>query len=177
MYSPKQNPMLVIVCQERSLGRRHGRLCKGLNMFMPGALRRGVSQFPRMFLGSLLNITLSDLHPDNVVFANTTQRDLSDTDLIKTLGKPRTADVMATYGASLTPRIPRYLVCPTSLPSPPRDVGDTLVKIVDFGEASMQRQRSYIPSPLVFRAPETIFASEKNLQTDVWSLASTVRAS
>ena len=61
--------MLVIAYQERSLERRRGRLCKGLNMFMPGALRTGVSQFPRMFLGNLLNITLSDLHPGNVVFA------------------------------------------------------------------------------------------------------------
>ena len=159
--------MLVIACQERSLRRRRGRLCKGLNIFMPGALRTGVSQFPSMFLRSLLNITLSDLHPGNVVFTNTTQRDLSDTDLIKTLRKPRTADVIATYRASLTPRIPRYLVYPTSLQSPPRDVGDTLVKIIDFGEAFMHRQRSNIHSPLVFRAPETIFTSEKNLQTDV----------
>ena len=177
MYFPKQNPTQVIDCQEISLGRRRSRLCKDLNTFMPGALRTGVSQISVYFHGILLNVTFSDLHPGNVVFANTTQQDLSDTDFIMSLGKPRTDDVMATYGASLTPRIPRYLVWPTSLLSPAREVGDALVKIVDFGEASLQGQPSKTHSLLVFRAPETIFASQQDLQTDVWSLACTVRAS
>lgn len=58
-----------------------------------------------------------DLHPGNVIFTNTTQHDLSDIELITSLEKPRTEDVMATYGVSLTPQVPSYLVWPTSLPT------------------------------------------------------------
>ncbi|KAK0506878.1 hypothetical protein JMJ35_010578 [Cladonia borealis] len=68
------------------------------------------------------------------------------------LRKPQTGDVLATYRAPLTPRVPRYLVHPTLLRSPTRDIGDALI----------------------FRAPETIFTFQKNLQTDIWSLACTI---
>ena len=118
-----------------------------------------------------------DLHPGNVVFANTTLRDLSDTDLIMSLEKPRIEDVMATHGFSLTPQVPRYLVCPTSLPSPARDAGIALVKIVDFGEAFLHGQQSNIHCPLVFRAPEAIFTSRQDFRADIWSLGCIVRAS
>lgn len=152
-------------------------MCKGLITFIPGASRMGVSQISLHNLRVSTERNPSDLHPGNVVFANTTKQQLSDTDLITSIGEPRTEDVMATHGASLTPRVPRYLVFPTSLPSPARDGGDAVVKIVDFGEASLPGKRSKIYCPLVFRAPETIFASQQDLQTDVWSLACTVRAS
>lgn len=117
-----------------------------------------------------------DLHSGNVVFANKTQCDLSDTELIRSLGKPRTEDVMATQGFSLTPQVPRYLVCPTSLPSPARDIGSAFVKIVDFGEAFLDVQQSNIHCPLVFRAPEAVFTTQQDLRADVWSLACTVCA-
>lgn len=142
-----------------------------------GITHGGQLNFNYMFLRILLNLTLSDLHPGNVVFASTTIQNLSDMGLITSIRKPRTGDVMAIHRASLTPRVPRYLVCPTSVPSSARDVGEALVKIVDFGEASLQGQQSKIHCPLVFQAPETIFASRKDLQTDVWSLACTVCAS
>ena len=95
--------------------------------------------------------------------------------LLAYLKKPQIADVMVTYGTSLPPRDPRNLVCPTSLPSPLRDIG--LVRIIDFGEASLQGQGSRIHIPLVFQAPEIIFTSQQDFRTDVWSLACTVRAS
>lgn len=96
---------------------------------------------------------------------------------LTSLEKPQTADVRVTYGISLAPRVPRYLVCLMSLPSPTQDIGHALVKIIDFGEASLQGQGSRIYIALVYQAREPIFTSQQDFRNDVWSLACTVRAS
>jgi len=105
------------------------------------------------------------------------QGDLTDPELMKSFGKPQTGDVMATYGSSLTPQVPRYLVWPTSLPSASQDAQkNTRIKIVDFGEAFLRGPESNIHCPLIFRAPEAVFTAQQDLQADIWSLGCTVRA-
>lgn len=119
----------------------------------------------------------SDLHPGNIIFADMTTVPQSDTDLMTSIGKPETGDVMVTWGYSLTPQVPKYLVSPTSVPSPALDARSCLVKIVDFGEAFMGGQERRTRGPLVFRAPEAILTTQRDLQADIWSLGCTVCAS
>ncbi len=52
-----------------------------------------------------------------------------------------------------------------------------MVKIVDFGEAFLHGQHRQIRCPLVFRAPEAILNTQRDLQADIWSLGCTVRTS
>lgn len=98
----------------------------------------------------------------------------SDTDLLKCLGKPSTSDVIAISGHALTPRIPRYLVLPSSLPSLAKGSKSCHIKVVDFGEAIMDGERRRIHCPLVFRAPEAVITSQWGMQADIWSLGCTV---
>lgn len=114
-----------------------------------------------------------DLHPGNIVFANTMSYQ-SDTDLLRSLSKPITSDVIASSGTSLTAQVPKYLVLPTSF-SVERDFGSCQVKLIDFGEAFLVGQQRQIRCPLVFRAPEAVLASQRDLQADIWSLGCTVR--
>jgi len=115
-----------------------------------------------------------DLHPGNIVFANTTTSYQSDTDLLGTLSKPKISDVVASSGYSLTAQVPKYLVLPTSSPSVVRDFKCCQVKLVDFGEAFLLGQQRQIRCPLVFRAPEAVLTSQWDLQADIWSLGCTV---
>ncbi|KAL9102567.1 MAG: hypothetical protein Q9163_002285 [Psora crenata] len=149
-------------------------IVQGLEFIHTRGIAHGGQSESSHSLQDAYQYTPLDLHPGNIVFANTTQRNLSDTELITSLKKPRTGDVMAAYGFPLTPQVPRYLVCPTSLPSPVRDAGHTLVKIVDFGEAFLHGQQRNIHCPLVFRAPEAIFTSRQDLRADIWSLGCTI---
>ncbi len=140
---------------------------------MPSVLRTEVSQnfdllcgmLIRAYLKTCILVTLS---------ANTETSHQSDTDLMMYLGKPRCGDVLASPGCSLTSRIPKYLVTPTSLPSSARDAGSCLVKIIDFGGASSHGQQRQIHCPLVFRAPEAVLTGQWDSQADIWSLGCTV---
>jgi len=98
----------------------------------------------------------------------------SDTDLLKYLGKPSISDVVATSGHALTPRIPRYLVFPSSLPSLAKDSESCNIKMIDFGEALMDGEQRRIHCPLVFRAPEAVLTSQWGIKADIWSLGCTV---
>lgn len=115
-----------------------------------------------------------DLHPGNILFANTATSYLSVIDLPGTLGKPQIGDVVASYGYSLTAQIPKYLVRPTCLPSGVRDIKSCQVKLVDFGQAFLLGQQRQVNCPLVFRAPEAVLTSHRDLKADVWSLGCTV---
>ena len=116
----------------------------------------------------------SDLHPGNIVFADTISHQ-SDADLLRSIGEPKTSDVIASSGYSLTAQVPKYLVLPASRPAAAQDSKSCQVKLVDFGEAFLvgQQQRQ-IRCPLVFRAPEVVLTSQWDLQIDIWSLACTV---
>ncbi len=144
---------------------------------MPTALRTEVSPDLIVALWDANQCAPLDLHPGNIVFANTTTPRQSDTDLMMCLGKPKTGDVQASHGCPLTPQIPKYLVSPTSLPFLVRDTGSCLVKIIDFGEAFLPGQQHRIHCPLVFRAPEAVLTTQSDLQADIWSLSCTVCAS
>ena len=115
-----------------------------------------------------------DLHPGNILFANTMTSYKSDTDLLGTLGTPKVSDVVASSGYFLTPRVPKYLVLPTTSPSVGRDSKSCQVKLVDFGEAFMRGQHQQIRCPLVFRAPETVLTTHWDMRADIWSLGCTV---
>lgn len=115
-----------------------------------------------------------DLHPGNILFANTTTLCPSDTDLLGTLGKPKISDVVASSGYSLTAQVPKYLVLPTSSSSVARDLKSCQVKLVDFGEAFLLGQQRQNRCLLVFRAPEAVLSSHWDLRSDIWSLGCTV---
>ncbi|MCJ1470982.1 hypothetical protein MMC07_009630, partial [Pseudocyphellaria aurata] len=115
-----------------------------------------------------------DLHPGNILFANTTTSYQPDTDVLGTLGKPIISDVVASYGYSLTAQVPKYLVLPTSSPSMARDFKCCQVKLVDFGGAFLLGQQRQIRCPWVFRAPEAVFTSRRDLRADIWSLGCTI---
>ncbi|MCJ1425254.1 hypothetical protein MMC29_003142 [Sticta canariensis] len=114
-----------------------------------------------------------DLHPGNIVFANTTSHQ-SDTDILGSLGERKTIDIIASSGYSLTAQVPKYLVLPTSSPSMARESESCQVKLVDFGEAFLVGQQRQIRCPLVFRAPEAVLTSQWDLQADIWSLGCTI---
>ncbi|KAL2044425.1 hypothetical protein N7G274_003130 [Stereocaulon virgatum] len=118
-------------------------------------------------------IAHGDLHPGNIIFANTTSYQ-SDTDLLKSLGEPQMSDVIPSSGHSLTAQVPKYLVLPTSPPFVARDFESCQVKLVDFGEAFSVGQQRQIRCPLVFRAPEAFLTSQWDLQVDIWSLGCTI---
>ncbi|KAL8838478.1 MAG: hypothetical protein Q9176_005030 [Flavoplaca citrina] len=61
-------------------------------------------------------ITHGDLHPGNIVFADTTSHQ-SDAGLPRSIGEPKTSDVIASSGYSLTAQVPKYLVLPASCPT------------------------------------------------------------
>jgi serine/threonine protein kinase len=86
------------------------------------------------------------------------------------LAKPKTGDVLGTYGYSLTSQRPKYLVLPTSLPSRPRESESCQVKIVDFGEAFLHGHQRGIRCPLSFRSPEAVLTSKCDFRADIWSL-------
>ncbi|KAL2038391.1 hypothetical protein N7G274_008730 [Stereocaulon virgatum] len=119
-------------------------------------------------------IAHGDLHPGNIVFANTTTSYQSDTDLLKSLDEPQMSDVIPSSGHSLTAQVPKYLVLPTSPPFVARDFESCQVKLVDFGEAFSVGQQRQIRCPLVFRAPEAVLTSQWDLQVDIWSLGYTI---
>lgn len=115
-----------------------------------------------------------DFHLGNIVFANNEMTHKSDTDLLSYLGKPDISDVVATSGHALTPRIPRYLVSPSALPSLAKNSQSCSIKVIDFGEASMNGEQRRVRCPLVFRAPEAVLTSQCDTQADIWSLGCTV---
>lgn len=115
-----------------------------------------------------------DLHPGNIVLANTMTPHRCDTDVSRSVGTPTTSDVIATPGHPLTPQVPKYLVVSTSFPSLAQDPKNCHMKIVDFGEAFLPGQRRQVRCPLIFRAPEAVLTSEWDLQADIWSLGCTV---
>lgn len=91
------------------------------------------------------------------------------------MGKPDTGDVTATYGLSLSQH-PNYLVHQSSIPFSPQYARDCHIKLIDFGQASLNGKQREVHCPLVFRAPETFFEPEWDSQADVWSLGCTVRS-
>ena len=121
----------------------------------------------------LISAQPSDLHPGNIVFANTMSHH-SDTDFLKSLGEPRTSDVVASSGCSLTAQVPKNLVLPASCPTAAQDSESCQVKLVDFGKAFLAGEQRPIRCPLVFRAPEVVLTSQCDLQMDIWSLGCTV---
>ena len=179
VFCPKPTYIQVIDCLAKLLGRLRGRLYKHLLISMPTVSDMGVSYGWAIFHGlfaHLLNANQcapSDLHPGNIVFANTTSHQ-SDIDLLGSLGEPKTSDIVASSGYSLTAQVPKYLVLPTSSPSMARDSESCQVKLVDFGEAFLVGEQRQIRCPLVFRAPEAVLTSQWDLQADIWSLGCTV---
>lgn len=151
-------------------------IVQGLDFIHTRGIAHGGQSESSRSLQDAHQCTLLDLHPGNLVLANTTQRDLSDIEHITSLENPRTGDVMAAYGYPLTPQIPSYLVSPISLPSPARDAGNALVKIIDFGESILHGQQRNVHCSLVFRAPEAMFTSRQDMRADIWSLGCSVRA-
>ena len=108
------------------------------------------------------------------MFANPTESQQSEADLLRSLGEPSIGDVRANTGYSLTSQVPRYLVLPASFASVPLDPDRCQAKIVDFGEAFLCGQQRQTRCPLVFRAPETVLATQWDMQADIWSLGCTV---
>lgn len=108
------------------------------------------------------------------MFASLATAHKTESALMTALGTPEVGDVNASYGSTLTSRVPKYLVAPSSLPLRSREPGGYLVKVVDFGEAHVRGQVRDIHCPLVFRPPEAVLARRWTVQADIWSLGCTV---
>lgn len=178
---PRPSYIRVTDCLGKLLGRLRGRLYKHLLISMLTVSHMEVSCDSATVKGLSIRppdadqCAPPDLHPGNIVFANTRTSYRSDKDVLKSLGKPQMSDVMHSFGVPVTTQVPKYLVLPTSPPFVARALESCQVKLIDFGEAFPVGQLSQIRCPLVFRAPEVVLTSQWDLQVDLWSLGCTVK--
>lgn len=119
-----------------------------------------------------------DLIPRNIFFANTmTPQQSEKKKKKKNLGSRGTRETgvdMAEYGDALTPRIPSYFITLTSFPSLKRDPKRYHVKLVDSEDSFLNEHQCQNQYRLIFRAPEVVLTSRRNLKADIWSLGCTV---
>jgi serine/threonine-protein kinase SRPK3 len=99
---------------------------------------------------------------------------MSEDELFRKIGAPKTGEVSRLDGKPLGPEVPAYLVYPTSFPRSTLVLANH-VKIVDFGESFLgDNKPATLNTPLVFRAPEVIFDDDWDWRVDLWTLGCTV---
>lgn len=99
------------------------------------------------------------LHPGNIAFASPLVGSWTESDLVTVMGPPETARVNATFGASLEPRHPAYLVAPSRLSSLVGAPEGCSIKIVDFGPAHLHGTKPEMRCPQAFQPPRSTFQS------------------
>ncbi|KAL8900416.1 MAG: hypothetical protein Q9207_005706 [Kuettlingeria erythrocarpa] len=120
------------------------------------------------------NIAHGDLHPGDIAFATPLVGSRTASDFMTVIGPPEKARVNATFGASLEPRHPAYLVAPLRVPSLVGAPEGCSIKIVDFGSALLHGKRSEVRCPQAFQPPEARFSRKWSRQRDIWSLGCTL---
>ena len=117
---------------------------------------------------------MSDLHARNLTFTIPSIDSLREEEFSQKLGKSETGLLRRNDGKPLEPRMPEYLVRPTSYPA---DLSLSFhpIKIVDFGESFLNNDiPDTLHTPLPVRAPEVIFGDKLDHRVDLWSMGSMV---
>ncbi|KAJ5484559.1 hypothetical protein N7453_012027 [Penicillium expansum] len=93
------------------------------------------------------------------------------TEFIEILGKPDIIGyVRRSDGQDIEPRIPKYIVRPSSYRTPSLDWARS-IKMIDFGQSFSQTTiPQTLHTPLALRAPEVIFQDRIDFRVDLWSM-------
>lgn len=110
-------------------------------------------------IGPSLILNSTDLHARNLAFIVPNLSSLDEEALMRNLKAPAIGEVEAVDSRTLEPNLPKYLVRPTCLRMN-IDASLPRIKIIDFGEAFVGKEApDRLHTPLVVRAPESIFGN------------------
>lgn len=116
-----------------------------------------------------------DFRPRNILLRLSNFEDLSEEQLIETLGEPSLDEVWTVSGEIPGPNAPEYLVREMEFNKIDSRYITDQICIIDFGESyELSSPPEYLGIPEGYRSPELIFDNTIGMASDVWALACTL---